>query len=220
MNIDQKQIVKAFYSDGYKLGMQAVKEGLTQDLLFEAIQKLYETIDKFLETLSVYVKKQGQKIDCKKGCEWCCHQAIYASNYEMQFLNDFVKTNFSDEEQVKIKKRAENKNNQFKNLENQKLHHAKHPCPLLENGTCMAYKARPMACRIYVSSDVKSCLQFFKNPESEKSIPALLEFPLKAGRMMNEGFKAAIKTGGLSAFEYRIEEILLDPPVKTTGTIT
>ena len=50
-----------------------------------------------------------------------------------------------------------------------------------------------MACRIYLSTDVKTCHEFYKNPDNIENYPALLDFPMKAGKMMNEGFKAALK---------------------------
>ncbi len=220
MSFDQKQLEKAFYKDGFSLGMEAVQGGISQQSLFIALNKMYRAIDDFIDSLTVYAQQQGQKLDCKKGCEWCCHQPIYALSYEMQYLNAFIKDNFNKSDLKQIKNRAEIKNNKFKKLAGDSLLNAKHPCPLLENGTCIAYNARPMACRIYLSTNVKSCIAFYKNPENEKSIPALLDFPLKAGKMMNEGFKAALKTGGLSTVEFRIEEILLVPPAKAMGKVT
>ena len=72
----------------------------------------------------------------------------------------------------------------------------------------MAYKARPVACRIYLSSNLNSCLKFYNEPEDKNNYPALLNFPMRAGRLMNEGFKAALKAGGIVAKEFRIEEKL------------
>lgn len=214
MGTNQEQFKKAFYSDGFNLGMEAVQSGLTQDSMFRAIEKMYMAIDNLIDTLTNYAKQQGQSIDCKKGCDWCCHQPIFALSYEMEYLNAFVKNNFDGKSQEEIRLRAERKNNKLKSLSETELLNSKIVCPLLENGSCITYKARPMACRIYISSDVNTCLKFYKNPENKNSIPALLDFPLMAGKMMNEGFKAAIKTGGLTTAEFRIEEILLVPPVK------
>jgi hypothetical protein len=90
------------------------------------------------------------------------------------------------------------------------LLNAKYPCPLLENGACIAYQARPMACRIYLSSDVNSCLNFYHKPQSKTSIPALLNLTLRTGQMMNEGFKSALKTSGIKTHEFRIEEKLFE----------
>lgn len=214
METDQKQFDKAFYSEGYNLGMVAIREGISQDSMFESLKKMHTVIDNLIDTLSEFAQKQGQKIDCKKGCQWCCHQPIFVLSYEMEYLNAFIKMNFDGKTRKEIKGRAEQKNNRFKTLNDTDLLNSKFPCPLLKEGACMAYEVRPMACRIYLSTNVNTCLSFYKNPEDENSIPALLDFPLRAGRMMNEGFKAALKTGGLAAKEFRIEEILLVPPIQ------
>lgn len=210
MNNNQKNIENAFYSDGYKLGMDVAGSDNNRDVLFESVSEMYVAIDSLIDSLTEYAERQNKQIDCKKGCEWCCHQPVFALDYEMEFLNDFVRRNFNEEIQDDIKKRAVYKNEKLSMLVEADLLNAKYPCPLLENGACMAYQARPMACRIYLSSDVKTCLNFFQKPKSKTSIPALLNLTLRTGQMMNEGFKAALKTQGVKTQEFRIEEKLLE----------
>jgi Fe-S-cluster containining protein len=170
---------------------------------------MYYAIDSLIDSLSKFAERQNQQIDCKKGCEWCCHQPVFALDYEMKYLNDFIDRNFDTETVEKIKTRAENKNNKLSFLNESDLLNAKYPCPLLENGACVAYSARPMACRIYLSTDVKTCLNFYHHPEEKNNYPALLNLTLRAGQMMNEGFKAALKINGIKTKEFRIEEQLL-----------
>ncbi|HSO89135.1 MAG TPA: YkgJ family cysteine cluster protein [Draconibacterium sp.] len=208
MEINQKNIENAFYSDGYKLGMNVTVSDNDRKVLFESVSEMYAAIDNLIEGLSEFAEKQNQRIDCKKGCEWCCHQPVFALDYELEYLNDFISHNFSEEIQTGIKKRAENKNGKLSMLSETELLNSKYPCPLLQNGTCMAYQARPMSCRIYLSSNVNSCLNFYHQPQSKTSIPALLNLSLRTGQMMNEGFKAALKTTGIKTREFRIEEKL------------
>jgi len=205
----QKNIENAFYSDGYKLGMNVAGSDNNPEVLFESVSDMYDAIDSLIDSLSKYAKKQDQRIDCKKGCEWCCHQPVFALDYEMKYLNDFIDRNFDKESVEKIKTRAENKNNKLSFLNETDLLNAKYPCPMLENGACIAYAARPMACRIYLSSDVKTCMNFYHHPEKKDNYPALLNLTLRAGQMMNEGFKAALKINGINTKEFRIEEKLL-----------
>lgn len=219
MDADQKKILKAFYSDGYKIGMEALKDEVSPDTLYPAIQKLHAALDDFIDAFLSLSAQSAKPMACKKGCEWCCHQPIYALSYEMEYLNHFVKKNFDDEKVEEIKNRAAQKNKKFSALDEKDLQNAKHPCPLLENGSCLAYAARPVACRIYLSATVDSCLSFFNSPADENSIPALADFPLRAGKMMNEGFKSALKAAGLPAREFRIEEILLVLPVAMEGSL-
>lgn len=208
MEINQKNIENAFYSDGYKLGMNVAVSDNDRKVLFESVSEMYAAIDNLIEGLSEFAEKQNQRIDCKKGCEWCCHQPVFALDYELEYLNDFISRNFSEEIQTGIKKRAGNKNGKLSMLSETELLNSKYPCPLLQNGACMAYQVRPMACRIYLSSNVNSCLNFYHQPQSKTSIPALLNLSLRTGQMMNEGFKAALKTTGIKTREFRIEEKL------------
>jgi len=209
MEFNQKNIENAFYSDGYKLGMNVAVSEKNQQVLFESVSDMYSAIDSLIESLTEFAEKQHQRIDCKKGCEWCCHQPVFALDYELEYLNDFLNKNFNQKIKNEIKKRAEDKNNKLGMLKETNLLNAKFPCPLLENGACMAYSARPMACRIYLSGNVNTCLTFYHHPESKTSFPALINLTLRTGQMMNEGFKAALKTAGIKTREFRIEEKLI-----------
>lgn len=206
----QKSIENAFYTDGYKLGMNVAVSENDKTVLFDSISEMYSAIDSFNESLADFAVRQKQRIDCGKGCEWCCHQPVFALDYELEFLIDFIKLNFNKLLISEIRNRARNKNDKLSKLKDSGLLNSKFPCPLLQNGSCMAYEARPMACRIYLSYNVKTCMSFFNNPGKETSIPALLQLPLRAGQMMNEGFKAALKTIGKNSNEFRIEEKLAD----------
>jgi Fe-S-cluster containining protein len=199
---------KAFYSDGYQLGMKTVECNLSQDSLLLSISEMYSAIDKLIDSVNELAKQQHQPIECKKGCDYCCHQPVFALDYEMQYLNTFIKKNFTKQKQAEVKIRAHNNQQKLLDLSETEILNTKQPCPLLENDFCSVYEARPMACRIYLSTNVKTCLKFFTVPEDKSNFPALLEFPMRAGRFMNEGFKSALKTNGISVKEFRIDEKL------------
>ena len=202
------KLIKAFYSDGYAMGMEIFTSGFSQKKLFESIREMYESVDSFILSFDNFVTKNGKKIHCTKGCSWCCHQPVFALSYELDYLNNYISKHFEKQKQNEIRKRAKEKKTKLQSLKEKDLLNSKIPCPLLEKEACSAYEARPMACRIYLSTNVKTCLDFFHKPEDKKSIPALLDFPMRAGRMMNEGFKAALKTNGMKIQEFRIEEKL------------
>ena len=210
MDSSQKKLERAFYSDGYRFGMRVSDSNNNQGVLFEAISEMHNEIDGFIESITEYAERQNQRIDCRKGCEWCCHQPVFALDFELAYLNDFISRTLNEDIRNEIKKRAVNKNKKLSLLNETDLLNAKFPCPLLENGACIAYKARPMACRIYLSGDVNSCLKFYQKPKNKTSVPALLSITLRTGQMMNEGFKAALKTKGIKTQEYRIEEMLIE----------
>jgi Fe-S-cluster containining protein len=197
---------RIFYSDGYKLAQSAIQQGFSEESLFSAIELLYEAIDGLNDSILDLAKRQQIGVACHKGCHWCCHQAVYANSYELHFLSAQIKKNFSQDELLELIRQTEAKYIQTAKLtENERLIF-KSPCPLLKNGSCSMYSARPMACRIYLSTKLDTCLEFFNHPENEENFPALIDFPLRAGRMMNEGFRAALKEIGIETAEFRLEE--------------
>lgn len=197
---------RIFYSDGFKLAQSAIEEELTNETLFSAIETLYQEIDKLNNSIVALAEKQNMKVACAKGCEWCCHQAVYANSYELHYLSEHILTNFSPEEITGLTKKAHDKQEKTSVLNESEIQKFKSPCPLLKNGACSAYQARPMACRIYLSTKLETCTEFYKHPENGSNYPALLDFPLRAGRMMNEGFSAALRGAGIETAEFRIEE--------------
>lgn len=197
---------RIFFSDGYNLAQTAIRNGFTNDSLFAAIETLYQAIDGLNDSILALAERQNIKIACKNGCHWCCHQAVYANSYELHFLSEKIKMNFEKDELSALIDRTENKFAQTSQLTEKEILKIKSPCPLLRNGSCSSYSSRPMACRIYLSTKLDSCLEFYNNPENEANFPALIDFPLRAGRMMNEGFRSALKEFGVETAEFRLEE--------------
>ncbi len=198
-----------FFKDGYRLGEQAARDIEKEESLFESVEAMYDSVDGLIGSLLTLAGQQGVKVDCRKGCSWCCHQPVFANTYELRYLARHIRDSFTKEEQLQIFLRSEEKNSTAEEMSEKQVLSYKRPCPLLKDGACTAYQARPLACRIYLSMNVDTCIQFYQHPGSDESYPALLDFPLRAGRMMNEGFFAALKEHGYTPKEYRLEEGLV-----------
>lgn len=197
---------RVFYSDGYRLAQSAIERGFSNKTLFEAIEFLYAAIDGLNDSIIALAQRQNISVACFKGCHWCCHQAVYANSYELHFLSEKIKRKLDPEKLKDVVERAEAKHAITSELNEDKILQYKAPCPLLNDDACSIYEARPMACRIYLSTKLETCLEFYKHPENETNYPALIDFPLRAGRMMNEGFRAALKEFGVETAEFKLEE--------------
>lgn len=206
MTLKMKELEKQFYSDGYRLAMKAVQEGYSHETLSAAVGEMHRMVDEVNVYFLEYAQKQNQTPDCKKGCSWCCYQPVFALSYELDNLHEFLKDNFSEEELEAVYARAASKRSKLQGLEGEALLNSKYACPLLKNDRCIAYSARPVACRIYFSSDINTCKRFYDEPERKDAVPALMDFPMRMGRMINEGFRAALKASGVKVQEFRIEE--------------
>jgi Fe-S-cluster containining protein len=197
---------RIFYADGYKLAQSAFEGGITNDKLFGAIESLYAAIDGLNDSIIALAERQNMKVACHKGCHWCCHQAVYANSYELHYLSERIKAVIPKERIERWTAAAEAKASKTSQMNEEEIAAYKHPCAFLENGACAIYAVRPMACRIYLSTSLPSCLEFYKNPQNKENYPALIELPLRAGRMLNEGFMAALKENSIDTAEFRLEE--------------
>jgi len=205
---------KTFFDEGYKFADLYLVTGLTKENLFNAQKHLYKAIDEFNDAFLNKVSVEANSAECKKGCSTCCCQTVLATPYELFYLADFIEKKFREDALKKIIEKANNKTKSTSALKIDRLLRYKETCPLLHpaEGFCRAYQARPMACRIYLSSSVKSCIDDLANPNDDNIFPHLYDLPLRIGRMMNEGFHARIRKGKektLQAFENTIEEGLI-----------
>ena len=199
---------KAFFQDGLRLAQAACSASLEAKKLWQSTRQEQDAMGDLIEALASEAKRHNVNIDCRNGCSWCCHQPIFGVAHEFHYLWRFMKLNMSEEERKTVLQKAFDNYQIRGRLSQEELEKNKLPCPLLKNGSCSAYAARPMACRIYLSMSEDSCKNFHNNPESDK-YPALLEFPLRAGQMMNEGFTEGLKSKRLNNNEFIMEEGLL-----------
>jgi len=198
---------RLFYNDGYLMGQRVATKNTKEKIsLQQAVKAMYKSIDQLIDSFLKFSENHKVKPDCKKGCGYCCHQPVFANSYEIEYLGNYIRENFTESQQQEILKRAKEKTNKTGHLSKKELQNFKFPCPLLRNNICIAYPARPLACRIYLSTQLSSCIHFFEDPKDEKEYPQLLDFPLRTGRLMNQGLYQALKENGISAHEYKLEE--------------
>lgn len=197
---------RIFHTDGYRLGQIWAANGTNPAYISGSQTELYQIVDDLMDSLLRQVERSGKKTECSRGCSWCCYQPVFANTLEIICLGEHIKANFPPAMVEEITLRASRKNSRVSLMQENELLNHKSPCPLLNDGTCLAYKARPMACRIYLSTSLNSCRNFYSDPGNPEIYPALLEFPLRAGRMLNEGFTAAFRQNGITVMEYRVEE--------------
>jgi Fe-S-cluster containining protein len=212
---DESEMADAFFSDGYQIAKDLVGTEISTKSLYLGIKKLYSAIDNFMELFLETASQGGVSSSCTQGCSWCCYQAVYAESHEFDFLKNWLKMNLRTEALNKVREESKKKYNLTSKLSKEKRAQYKHSCPLLVNNECSAYAARPIACRIYTSFDLKSCEYEYLHPEDKDHYPQVFDFPFQAGRKMNEGFAHCLKEKGKEIQELSIEEGL----IKTDGEI-
>lgn len=200
---------KIFFNDGLNLANTSLKAGLNKQSILHTTRQAQDAIDGLITSLINEARRHNIKVDCKKGCSWCCHQPIFACSHEILFIWEFMQLNFKQEEIKKILQSAFNNYQKRGRMEQKQLLSSKMPCPFLKDGSCGIHPARPLACRIYLSMSEPSCKTFYHKPDQPDSYPQLFEFPLQAGRMVNEGINKGLNDTGIPNHEMLLEEGLL-----------
>jgi Fe-S-cluster containining protein len=199
------EVDKIFFTDGYNLATEFLKEGINSKNLLAMSESIYDSMDQLIEAFTQRCLKENKTIDCKKGCYLCCCQAVLVLPYEILYLQRFIRENLSKKDNTLIFRRAKEKYETTAKMKAQEFLHLKSPCPLLENGSCLAYEARPLACRTYISSRVDGCVEEYHNPKDVDIYPDLYDFTIRAGRMINEGICNYLFENNISSPEWQIE---------------
>ena len=194
--MDYKEINRIFYRDGYRLAHQYLDKEVSARNLMAGIGQLYKSVDDLLDSFLKRSAMEGSPAECKKGCFWCCYQVVYAVTHELLYLHDHLQMNFKKEILNRILGQA--RENALLTINT--------PCPFLESGSCLIYAVRPMACRIYLSSSENTCKKELDEAAHGQNFPGLFEFPLRAGRMLNEGFVAYLKQIGFQVTEAPLDQ--------------
>jgi Fe-S-cluster containining protein len=128
------------------------------------LKQLYYKVDKEIDS--------KPKV-CQRGCFFCCYQPIEIFTIEKVTLGEYIQKELSSETKQAIKEKTIewldffDRNTPSKEPLTSKAAYVDFrttaksipfPCPLLFNGECSVYKARPLACRVhYVNDDKKLC---------------------------------------------------------------
>ena len=202
------EIDQVFLNDGYNLAREIIGSDLSEEKMAFLTRNLYQVVDQLLDSFTGRLERENQPLGCRKGCSWCCTQPVFTNEWEAAYLRQFMKKRFTGDKLVELKDKAEIKDREVSALPQEAVLKNRIPCPLLHENVCSVYPARPMACRIYLSSDVDSCIEEFRNPSNNTNYAKLYDFPLHAGRKMNEGIAGWMEEQGFEVKEMRLEQAL------------
>lgn len=201
---------RIFFSDGYRLASHALQKGKSWDALESLYTTLYEQIDLLTHSFIRRCRAEREKVECRKGCSWCCYQAVFVSAGEILYLGNYLLKHQNRETIREITGKARVKSETTSKMNIRQVLQHRSPCPLLDGNSCRVYPVRPLACRIYLSPSEHSCYQQYRHPSGTGTFARLYAFPLKAGRMMGEGINARLREEGIINTEWLLESMLTD----------
>lgn len=111
----------------------------------------------------------GAQIACKRGCSFCCYLKTDVTPNEVFRLTDFIRNRFSEAETAEVIRRAKETVAKTRPMSLHQHQTANLPCPLLRDGACSCYEARPDNCRTFHAQRVSTCEDSFNNPQNLSS---------------------------------------------------
>ncbi len=172
-----------------------------------AIVKFYERLDVTIESA---INMSGDTIDCRKGCDYCCHFKVELGAEEVFAITHYVDSVLSSEQRQDVLKQAHANHDRISSLSQTARIQANIPCPFLAGHECTIYAIRPAMCRKLHSLDVQSCKDSFKNPAdatiSNAEQPIVSAIALTAISAAREGISEA----KFDAAVYDMNEVLVD----------
>ena len=209
MDLSDDEMKKIFREDGYRLSEHFLEKSTPGIAIFALMKTAYESVDSLITSFASRITRENKKTDCKKGCHWCCSQAVFLAPWEGFYLQELILKRFNPERRSQIKTRAYEKHDHTSTLSLKEQLHTRISCPLLEDKVCSVYPNRPMACGIYLSMNVNSCINQYENPENPEIFAELYDFPFIAGRGINEGIARWMEEKGLDTRNETLESSLL-----------
>ncbi len=206
------QLKRQFFKDANDMAKTAFDEaGIRKFRLMDTVHSFYAYLNSFLSQFESLVDQQGQKIACRRGCDTCCFQSVFMSPIEAMYLAEKLRNQLSENQFQDILKRTKAKQEKTQSMSASEYLKYRHACPLLdeETGSCIMHEFRPVACRIYLSGDLPSCIQQHKHPENPEMFAQLYDLPLQTGRAYCEGFNQYFGGKDLEVQELKFEDALL-----------
>lgn len=158
----------------------------------------------FFET-SLKRNPSNHKIECAKGCSFCCHLRVTALAPEIFHVANFVRRQFGAElESVLARVRAADANSRPLSGAERPKH--KFPCGLLVDRACSVYLARPSACRGLTSISVKTCERGYNGEEVQVLTPAVWT---EIRQAHNQAMWAALSAANLPPHSYELNHAML-----------
>ncbi len=169
-----------------------------------------------LDQLFTAMTEEGRvPVACRAGCSFCCYLKVETRAHDVFALAAWIDEHFPPAERIALLERLRAHVARLDGLTIEQQISINFPCPLLRDGCCSAYAARPAACRVAHSTDVKPCEYAFQHSE-DLDAPSGADEDVRLGmHVANDGVAWAFREAGYDEDLYHLSaalaEALTDP---------
>jgi len=139
----------------------------------------------------------GHLLACRRGCTYCCHTFVSARAPELLFAKGAIPSREREAASAAVAAAYD----MTGVLGPDERGAIAHPCPMLQDGACRIYAARPMTCRMAVSRSAEACARAFAPGAGPEPIPIPEQYPtLRRGYAL--ALAGALRRAGFPAWSY------------------
>ncbi len=149
---------------------QQLLDDISRSLAPEDFNRATDAALAFFDGLNTgIIEQRAVKLACAEGCGICCSLRVDVFAHEVLLLADHIRRNFRADEKAALLARLEAHAAEVLPLT--PFEHATRNvrCPMLVDGRCSVYAARPHSCRRHHSQDVAVCQYTFDHPTDLES---------------------------------------------------
>jgi hypothetical protein len=142
---------------------QILSRGRTHDTLVELVANAHAWSDQLAtETFAPVTRSDLQRVSCKAGCSWCCHQVVGTTGAEALHIAAFLRNSLTADALAATRHRIVRADDRSRGLDRKQRAELRMSCPLLEDDRCMVHAQRPLACRGEHSFDATECRSVYE----------------------------------------------------------
>lgn len=178
-----------------RLVSKALRSGYTMETVAEISRNAISLAGGILAAARL-VDGPSKPKACRAGCSYCCHLLVEVSVPELLSLVSYIGENNSRAELETLRQRVNETEQRIRGLNSYERLFTRLPCPLLSDGNCTVYPARPLACRGYSSYNWLFCAQDISRSRSWRLLP-LDETERNIFSSVSNGLVTGLKEEGL-----------------------
>lgn len=155
---------------------------------------------------------------CRAGCDFCCHLRVMATAPEVFALLDYLISQLDEADFEAFEQRLEATDRKLRAMPADKILRTNIPCPVLVEGRCSGYPARPLNCRSYHSTSREACEESFNHPEDLDRGHPQIRALAQVHQGSQAGYLSSLERAGYDARQYELvtalAEALRDPDAR------
>jgi len=123
-----------------------------------AVLNVIENAVEFAETMTKQFRHpENPPVACRKSCSWCCYQTVPVSAPEVFRIVDYLRRDADTNNHSLVLSKLRNLDVQTRGVTSSARAKLKMQCAFLQDGNCIIYPVRPLACAEFTSYDVEDC---------------------------------------------------------------